>query len=72
MKLEKKMSINNNKSVQVLATYSNTGDIYRTFVSIADAAEHFFNDRNRRAPIKYALEKKTLFLNKYYLSRALL
>ena len=39
----------------------------RDFLSIADAAEHFFNDRDRRSPIKYALAKHTKFLDKYYL-----
>lgn len=75
------MSINNNKSKKIIAYFADSNLVYREFISIAEAAEHFFNDlrirrrrrRNRRSPIKYMLsprrkEKKTLFLGKYHLS----
>jgi len=62
-----KMSINNNKSLKIIAYFSDSNVIYREFLSIADAAEHFFNDRDRISPIKYALAKHTKFLDKYYL-----
>lgn len=65
----KKMSLNNNKAVKILAYFAKNGEIYQEFVSIAAAAEHFFNDRSRRSPIKYALAKNKLILNKYYLRR---
>ena len=64
-----KMSINNNKSAKIIAHFSDTNLVYKEFASIAEAAEHFFNDRQRRGPIKYALQKKTKFLGKYYLSK---
>ena len=63
------MSLNNNKSVKIIAYFSDSNLVYKEFISMAEAAEHFFNDRNRRAPIKYALAKKTLILNKYYLRK---
>ena len=37
-----KMSINNNKSVKLVAIFAETNLVYREFMSIADAAEHFF------------------------------
>ena len=52
------MSINNNKSSKLLAHFADTNLVYKEFLSIAEAAEHFFNDRQRRRPIKYALQKK--------------
>jgi hypothetical protein len=64
---KKKMSLNNNKSVKIIAYFSDSKLVYKEFIS--EAAEHFFNDRNRRGPIKYALAKNTLILNKYYLRK---
>ena len=64
------MSINNNKSVKIIAYSSDSNLVYREFLSIAAAASHFFNDRNRRSPIKYALQKNTKILNKYYLCKS--
>lgn len=66
---KKKMSINNNKSVKFIAYFAESNSVYREFASLAETAEHFFNDRNRRGPIKYALAKNTLILNKYYLRK---
>lgn len=66
---KKKMSLNNNKSVKIIAYFSESNLVYKEFISLAEAAEHFFNDRNRRGPIKYALAKNTLILNKYYLRK---
>ena len=63
------MSINNNKSSKLVAHFADTNLVYKEFTSIAEAAEHFFKDRQRRTPIKYALQKKTKFLGKYYLSK---
>ena len=57
-----KMSINNNKSEKIIAHFADTNLVYKEFASIAEAAEHFFTDRQRRAPIKYALQKKTKFI----------
>lgn len=54
------MSINNHTSVKIIAHFADTNLIYREFASIADAAEHFFNDRLRRSPINYAIQKKRL------------
>jgi hypothetical protein len=51
------MSLNNNKSIKIIAYFADSNLVYKEFISIAEAAEHFFNDRNRRVPIKYALEK---------------
>lgn len=65
----KKMSISNNKSVKIVSYYAESNLLHKNFNSIADAAEFFFNDRNRRSPLKYALEKNTLILNKYYLRK---
>lgn len=45
------------------------GVLFKNFSSIADAAEFFFNDRNKRSPIRTALEKNKLLLNKYELKR---
>ena len=61
------MSLNNNKSVKILVFYADTNLLYKEFNSLAEAAEYFYNDRNRRAPIKYALAKKKVFLNKFFL-----
>lgn len=66
---KKKMSLNNNKSVKIIAYFSESNLVYKEFISLAEAAEQFFNDRNRRGPIKYALAKNTLILNKYYLRK---
>jgi hypothetical protein len=66
----KKMSINNNKSVKIIVYFADTNLVYREFLSIADVASHFFNDRNRRGPIKYALQNNTKFLKKYYLCKS--
>uniref|UniRef100_A0A896Z2P5 GIY-YIG endonuclease n=1 Tax=Coniophora olivacea TaxID=85977 RepID=A0A896Z2P5_9AGAM len=65
-----KMSINNNKSVAIQAYLADSDTLYREFLSIAEAAEHFFNDRDKRGPIKYALAKNTKILNKYYLRKS--
>ena len=65
-----KMSINNNKSVKLIAYLADSNIIFREFISIADAAEYFFNDRNRRGPIKYALTNNTKILDKYYLRKS--
>ena len=65
-----KMSINNNKSVKIIAYLADSNIIFREFISIADAAEYFFNDRNRRGPIKYALTNNTKILDKYYLRKS--
>jgi hypothetical protein len=64
------MSINNNKSVKIIAYFADSNLVYREFISMADAASHFFNDHNRRSPIKYALQKNTKILNKFYLRKA--
>jgi len=61
------MSLNNNKSLKIIAYLADTETVFREFNSIADAAENFFNDRFRRGPIKYALSNNKLILNKYYL-----
>lgn len=53
----KKMSINNNKSVKIIAYFAESNLVYREFISISDAALHFFNDRNRRAPINMPYKK---------------
>jgi group I intron endonuclease len=66
---KKKMSLNNNKSVKIIAYFADSNLTYKEFLSLAEAAEHFFNDRNRRSPIKYALAKNKLILNKYYLRK---
>ena len=63
------MSLNNNKSVKLISYFSESNLLHKEFNSIADAAEFFFNDRNRRDPIKYALKKNTLILNKFFLRR---
>ena len=39
-----KMSINNNKSVKIIAHFADTNLVYKEFASIAEAGEHFFND----------------------------
>lgn len=52
------MSINNNKSKKIIAYFADSNLVYRDFSSIAEAAEHFLNDRNKRSPIKYALSPK--------------
>ena len=51
----KKMSTNNAKSVNITA-YIN-GIVFKKFASIAQAAEYFFKDRNKRSKIRTALEK---------------
>ena len=51
------MSINNNKSVKIIAYFAESNLVYREFISISDAALHFFNDRNRRAPINMPYKK---------------
>jgi hypothetical protein len=66
---KKKMSLNNNKSIKVIAYFADSNLVYREFISLAEAAKHFFNDRKRRGPIKYALAKNKLILNKYYLRK---
>ena len=58
----------NNKSIKIVAKYEDTNLVYKEFASIAYAAEHFYNDRTRRSPIKYALKKGLKFLDKYHLS----
>lgn len=63
-----KMSLHNNKSIKIVAKYEDTNLVYKEFASIAYAAEHFYNDRTRRSPIKYALKKGIKFLDKYHLS----
>jgi hypothetical protein len=63
------MSLNNNKSIKIIAYFADSNLVYKEFISMAEAAEHFFNDRNRRGPIRYALEKNKLILNKYYLRK---
>ena len=60
---------NNNKSVKIIAYFADSNLIYKEFISLAEAADLFFNDRNRRGPIKYALANNKLFLNKYYLRK---
>ena len=65
--VKKKMSVNNNKPVKILAYYADTNLLYKEFNSLTEAAEHFYNDRNRRAPIKYALAKNKLILKKFFL-----
>jgi hypothetical protein len=67
---KEKMSLNNNKSLKFSAYDLETGNLFREFVSIADAAEFFFNDRNCRDKIKYALHKNKPFLNKYILKKS--
>lgn len=52
-----KMSMNNAKSVNITA-YFNGIVLKKKFTSIADAAEYFFKDRNKRSKIQTALEKK--------------
>lgn len=69
LETRKKMSLNNNKSVKLISYFSESNLLHKEFNSIADAAEFFFNDRNRRDPIKYALKKNTLILNKFFLRR---
>jgi hypothetical protein len=64
-----KMSINNGRSVRFKAYDLDTGDLFKEFVSIADAAEFFFNDRNCRGKIKTALYKNKPLLNKYILKK---
>jgi len=61
------MSINNAKSVNITAYLD--GTVFKKFTSIADAAEYFFQDRNKRSKIRTALEKNKLLLNKYKLKR---
>jgi len=61
------MSVNNTKSVNI--TVFLNGVFFKKFTSIADAAEYFFQDRNKRSPIRTALEKNKLLLNKYELKR---
>ena len=51
------MSINNNKSKKIIAYFAESNLVYREFTSIAEAALHFFKDRDRRGPIKYALSQ---------------
>ena len=51
-----KMSINNAKSVSIAAYFN--GIVLKKFSSIAEAAEYFFEDRNKRSKIRTALEKK--------------
>lgn len=63
----KKMSINNVKSVKITA-YIN-GTVFKSFSSIAEAAEYFFQNRNKRSKIRTALEKNKLLLNKYELKK---
>lgn len=55
------------QSVNITA-YLN-GVEFKKFSSIADAAEFFFQDREKRSPIRTALEKNKLLLNKYELKR---
>ena len=61
------MSINNAKSIKITA-YVN-GIVFKTFSSIAEAAEYFFQDRNKRSKIRTALEKNKLLLDKYELKK---
>ena len=63
----KKMSMNNAKSVEITAYFN--GIVFKKFPSIAEAAEYFFKDRNKRSKIRTALEKNKLLLNKYELKR---
>jgi group I intron endonuclease len=65
----KKMSMNNAKSVNITAYLNGSLFIQKKFTSIADAAEYFFQDRNKRSKIRTALEKNKLLLNKYELKR---
>ena len=60
LETRKKMFLNNNKSVKFASYFSETNILHKKFNSIADAAEFFFSDKNRRGPIKYALDKNTL------------
>lgn len=64
-----KMSINNRKSVPFTAYDTEINSIYKEFNSIADAALYFFNDSNKRYPIKRALSTQGLLLGKYKLSK---
>ena len=50
---KKKMSLNNNKSIKIIAYFADSNLVYREFISMAEAAEHFFNYRNRRARPHY-------------------
>jgi len=61
------MSINNNKSVAIVAYVD--GVEYKKFDTITSAALFFFNDSNKRGPIRYALEKNKLLLGKYELKK---
>jgi len=59
--------MNNGKSVSITAYLD--GIVFKRFSSIADAAEYFFKDRNKRSKVRTALEKNTLILNKYQIKR---
>ena len=66
------MSLNNNKSIKIIAYFADSNLVYREFLSLERSSEGeaaVFNDRNRRGPIKYALAKNKLILNKYYLHK---
>lgn len=66
-KTREKMSMNNAKSVKITAYFK--GIAFKNFTSIAEAAEYFFKDRNKRSKIRTALDKNKLLLNKYELKR---
>ena len=68
------MSLNNNKSIKIIAYFADSNLVYKEFISMAEALKQ----RNtflmiviveRVRTIRYALEKNKLILNKYYLRK---
>jgi hypothetical protein len=62
-----KMSKNNAKLVKFTAYID--GAAFKQFISNAEGAEFFFQDRTKRSKIKTALAKNTLLLGKYELRK---
>lgn len=65
------MSLNNGRSVSIVAYYADNNTIYKEFRSIADAALHFISlmIQKKREIIRWAITTKNLLLDKYKLSK---
>lgn len=58
-----KISVNNVKSTSVVVKQNE--NVVFTFNSIADCAEHFYQDRMKRGPIRWSIKTGKLLFNKY-------
>lgn len=63
----KKISVNNTKSTEIVVKEGD--DILFTFPSIAECAEHFYKNRNKRGPIRWAITTGKLLFNKYTITK---